>query len=397
MGMTAGRTGPGAVTAICFLIAAIEGYDIQAFGVAAPQLVPELGLAADQQGWAASAAMIGLVIGAFAGGWLADRTGRKPVLIASVVCFGLCSIWTGLTHDYESLLAARFVTGLGFGGALPNLIAIATEISRPERRGATTSAMFCGMPAGGAVVALITRMMGDGLDWRAVFIAGGVIPLLLVPVIVFLLPETRPEARPDADRRVLHGLFGERRAVPTLLLWATNILTLLVLYLMLNWLPSLVVAKGHTPADGAVASLLFNLVGVAGALLLGVIVDRTGFRWSLLVAYAALAAAMFALGRSADIGAILALSAAAGFLVLGAQYALYSLAPMLYDPAVRAAGAGAAVGFGRFGSIIGPLLAGELRHVGWSAGRVLDAMAPVAVAAGLAVFALTLIARLRRD
>lgn len=397
MGKTASRLGPGAVTAVCFLIAAIEGYDIQAFGVAAPQLVPELGLAADQQGWAASMAMVGLVIGAFAGGWLADRTGRKPVLIASVVGFGLCSIWTALTHDYESLLAARFVTGLGFGGALPNLIAIASEISRPERRGATTSAMFCGMPAGGAVVALVARMMGDDLDWRAVFIAGGVIPLLLVPVIVFLLPETRPQTHPGADRRVLRGLFAEGRAVPTLLLWATNILTLLVLYLMLNWLPSLVVAKGHTPADGAVASLLFNLVGVAGALLLGLVVDRAGFRWSLLVAYAALAAAMFALGRSADIGAILALSAAAGFLVLGAQYALYSLAPMLYDPAVRAAGAGAAVGFGRFGSIIGPLLAGELRHVGWSAGQVLDAMAPVAVAAGLGVFALTFLARLRRD
>lgn len=394
---TASRLGPGAVTAVCFLIAAIEGYDIQAFGVAAPQLVPELGLAADQQGLAASMAMVGLVIGAFAGGWLADRTGRKPVLIASVICFGLCSIWTALTHDYESLLAARFVTGLGFGGALPNLIAIASEISRPERRGATTSAMFCGMPAGGAVVSLITRMMGDGLDWRAVFMAGGVIPLLLVPVIVFLLPETRPPAHPDADRRVLRGLFAEGRAIPTLLLWAANILTLLVLYLMLNWLPSLVVAKGHTPADGAVASLLFNLVGVAGALLLGLVVDRAGFRWSLLVAYAALAAAMFALGRSGDVGAILALSAAAGFLVLGAQYALYSLAPMLYDPAVRAAGAGAAVGFGRFGSIIGPLLAGELRHVGWSAGQVLDVMAPVAVAAGLAVFALTYLGRLRRD
>lgn len=397
MGKTASRAGPGLVTAVCFLIAAIEGYDIQAFGVAAPQLVPELGLAADQQGWAAGIAMVGLVIGAFAGGWLADRTGRKPVLIASVVGFGLCSIWTALTHDYQSLLAARFVTGLGFGGALPNLIAIASEISRPERRGATTSAMFCGMPAGGAVVSLVARMMGDGLDWRAVFIAGGVIPLLLVPVIVFLLPETRPPAQAGADRRVLHGLFGEGRTVPTLLLWAANILTLLVLYLMLNWLPSLVVAKGHSPADGAVASLLFNLVGVAGALLLGLVVDRAGFRWSLLVAYAALATAMFALGRAEDVGAILALSAAAGFLVLGAQYALYSLAPMLYDPAVRAAGAGAAVGFGRFGSIIGPLLAGELRHVGWSAGQVLDAMAPVAVAAGLGVFALTFLARLRRD
>ncbi|HEY8572312.1 MFS transporter [Phenylobacterium sp.] len=394
---TARAVAPGVVVAVCFLIAAVEGYDIQAFGVAAPRLVPELGLDSSQQGWAASAAMIGLVLGAFAGGWLADRTGRKPVLIASVIGFGLCSIWTALSHDYETLLAARFITGLGFGGAMPNLIAVAAEISRPERRGATVSAMFCGMPAGGAAVALAARLWGEALDWRMIFVAGGVLPLLLVPVIVLLLPETRPAAAPAADRRLLPALFAGGRAVPTLLLWAANILTLVILYLMLNWLPTLVVAKGLPPADGAAASLAFNIVGVAGALALGVVTDRLGHRWTLAAAYAGLAVAILALSRAEGAAAVLTLSAAAGFLVLGAQYALYALAPMLYGPSVRAAGAGAAVGVGRFGSIIGPLLAGELRHAGWAAGQVIDAMAPLAVGAGLAVVVLTMVARLKAD
>lgn len=390
---SAGRGGAGLAVAVCFLIAALEGYDIQAFGVAAPSLVPELGLNAGQQGWAASAAMFGLVIGAFAGGWMADKVGRKPVLIASVIAFGACSIWTGLTHGYEALLIARFATGLGFGGALPNLIAIATEVSDPRRRAVTMSAMFCGMPAGGASVALLARLAGDGLDWRTIFIIGGVLPLALVPIVVLLLPETRPAHDPAADGRVLKALFGGGRATPTILLWAANLLTLLVMYLLLNWLPTLVVAKGHSASDGASASLAFNLVGVAGALLLGLLVDRVGFRWSLMVAYVALAAAMAGLGAAGGLGGILFFSAAAGFLVLGAQYALYGLPPWLYPAQVRAAGAGAAVGVGRLGSIVGPLLAGELRHAGWSAGQVLTAMLPIAMAAGAAVFVLTWLAR----
>jgi AAHS family 3-hydroxyphenylpropionic acid transporter len=391
------RGGPALAIAVCFLIAALEGYDIQAFGVAAPKLVPEFALDAGQQGWAASVAMVGLVIGAFAGGWFADRVGRKPVLIASVLGFGAGSLWTALTHDYDTLLAARLATGLGFGGAMPNLIAMATELSSPRRRGATTSAMFCGMPAGGAMVALAAKLAGPALEWRTIFMVGGVLPLLLAPAILFLLPETRPVHDSAADRRLLKALFGEGRAVPTLLLWAANLLTLVVLYLMLNWLPTLVVAKGHAPSDGAAASLAFNLVGVAGALLLGFVVDRVGFRWSLLLAYGLLAGVMGAMDLTDRLELVLALSAASGFLVLGAQYALYGLAPRLYASQVRAAGAGAAVAVGRVGSIIGPLLAGELRHAGWSAGQVLGAMLPVVVAAGAAVFLLTFLVRMETD
>ena len=130
-----GAAGAGLVVFVCFLIAAIEGYDIQAFGVAAPKMVPELGLDPGQQGWAGSAAMMGLVLGALVGGWLADRHGRKPVLLGSVAAFGLFSLLTAMAHSYEALLWARFATGLGFGGAMPNLIAVAVEISKPEQIG----------------------------------------------------------------------------------------------------------------------------------------------------------------------------------------------------------------------------------------------------------------------
>lgn len=388
-----GRAGAGLIVFICFLIAAVEGYDIQAFGVAAPRLIPDLGLDPSRQGWAASAAMIGLVLGAFVGGWAADRMGRKPVLLASVLTFGAFSVATALSQGYEGLLWARFLTGLGFGGAMPNLIAVASEISPPQRRAATVTMMFCGMPAGGASVALLARLLGDELSWRTLFMVGGVLPLVLAPLVFFLLPETRPEPDAGADRSAWRGLFGERRAAATLILWGVFVLTLLVLYLMLNWLPTLVVAKGLTAEDGSAAALSFNLVSIAGALLLGFVVDRAGYRWPVTLTFLLLALTMGALAAAGTLSPVLALSGLAGFLLLGAQYALYAVIPSLYPAQVRAAGTGAAVAIGRLGSIAGPLVAGELRAAGYSAGQVFGLMIPVVLAAAAGVLVLSWLAR----
>ena len=385
----------GLVIGICFLIAALEGYDIQAFGVAAPHFAPEMGLTPAQVGAGGAIAMLGLVIGAFTGGWAADRWGRKPVLLASVLVFGIFSIATAYAGGLNPLLAARFATGLGFGGALPNLIAIAAEISSPRRRALVTGAMMCGMPSGGVCVALLARMVGEGLEWRTLFLIGGALPLLVAPLIALKLPETRPTETVKAPGGLANVLFAEGRAAPTVLLWVSSLLTLVVMYLLLNWLPSLVVAKGYQPADGASASLAFNFLGAIGALLIGLAADRAGVRWTMLAAYVGLGLELWGLGGSASLAAILALSGAVGFTVMGAQYVLYSVAPGLYPPSFRAGGAGAVVGIGRFGAIIGPLLAGDLRQAGWTADQVLGVLVPVALAAGAAILALTFMAKTR--
>jgi AAHS family 3-hydroxyphenylpropionic acid transporter len=335
------------------------------------------------------------VIGAFTGGGAAHRWGRKPVLIASVVTFGIFSIATALAGGLEALLAARLATGLGFGGALPNLIAIAAEISKPQRRSFVTSAMMCGMPAGGVCVSLLARAAGEEIGWRTLFLAGGALPLLVTPLIALWLPETRPAGSGRSEGRLAETLFAEGRAGPTLLLWAASLLTLVVMYLLLNWLPTLVVAKGYGAADGASASLAFNAVGIVGSLALGLMADRVGVRVTVFGAYLALGAGLWGLGAAAGLGGIVALSGAVGFLVMGTQYILYGLAPTLYPQAARAAGAGAVVGVGRFGAIIGPLLAGDLRQAGWSADQVLTTLAPVALAAGAAIVAMTYLAKTR--
>jgi MFS transporter, AAHS family, 3-hydroxyphenylpropionic acid transporter len=382
--------------ALCMAVAVLEGFDIQAMGVAAPRLAPEFGLGAREMGWVFSINNIGMVLGAALGGWLADRVGRKPVFLGAVAMFGLFTLGVVVTRDYESLLAVRVLAGLGFGAALPNMMAIATELSDPARRSSTAALIFCGFPIGGGTVALLTQILPAGLDWRALFIMGGLLPALLVPVLYRFLPETlTPEVRGVQKVRapVFKALFGEGRAVPSLLLWLTFLPTLLILYLILNWLPTLVVAKGLDKVIAPQASLAFNLGSVAGALLLGRLVDRFGPRWPLALSYAALIGTLMALGSATGLALIITLSGIAGFFLLGANYALYGVAPAYYPTAMRGTGSGASVAVGRVGSILGPAVAGVLLSGGTTATSLVQYLAPVAAVAGIAVFVLSFFRR----
>jgi len=382
--------------ALCMAVAVLEGFDIQAMGVAMPRLGPEFGLDAGAKGWLFSVNNIGMVLGAAVGGWLADRTGRRPVLLCAVATFGLFTYWVSIAGSYDALVAVRFLAGLGFGAALPNMMAIAAELSSPARRAFTASLVFCGLPIGGGTVALLTQVFPPDFDWRMWFIAGGVLPMVLLPGLRWLLPETLARAQRQApkDRTpTWEALFGGGRTLPTLLLWLTFLPTLLILYLMLNWLPTLVVAKGLDRAIAPQASLAFNWASVAGALLIGWLVDRFGPRWPLTLAYAGLIASLVALGAASDHTMIIAYSGIAGFLLLGANYALYGVAPSYYPATMRGTGSGASVGVGRIGSILGPLAAGFMLSGGQSAVHVVQYMAPVAAVAGIAVCALSFFRR----
>jgi AAHS family 3-hydroxyphenylpropionic acid transporter len=383
---------PVVTVALCFLVAVLEGFDIQAMGVAAPRLAPEFGFSPGQMSWLFSISNIGLVFGASVGGWLADRVGRKPVFISSVLAFGVFTYATAHAGSFESLFAVRLMVGLGFGAALPNLVAVASEVSAPERRSFVTAMVFCGMPLGGGVSALITQVLPPGSDWRTLFLIGGLLPVALVPLLYFFMQETlRKESSAVVVEKVgvATALFGGGRATPTLLLWLTFLPTLLILYLILNWLPTLVAANGLDRAIAPQASLAFNFASVVGALFFGSIVDRFGSRWSLGLAYAALIGALLGLSNAHSLPSVLTWSAAAGFCLLGANYALYGVTASYYPPSMRGTGSGASVAIGRVGSVFGPLLAGWLLTRGLSASAVVGVLAPIAAVAGIAVFALS--------
>lgn len=381
--------------ALCLLCAVLEGFDIQAMGVAAPRLVPEFGLSPNQMGLVFSISNIGLVIGAALGGWLADRVGRKPVFIGAVATFGVFTLGVALASNFTMLFLLRFLAGLGFGGAMPNMMAMSTELSGPGRRAQTAAAMFCGMPIGGGLSALLTQFLPPDMDWRALFVVGGVLPTLLVPALWFFMVETLPPSQHKTAKRqsTWHVLFGDGRAKPSLLLWSAFLPTVLILYLILNWLPTLVVAKGFSRSVAPQSAVAFNFVAVVGAMLFARWVDKRGTRTALVVAYVGLIATLMALGAATNQAVILLLSGVLGFFLLGANYALYGIAGSYYPLEMRGTGSGASVAMSRVGSIIGPMLAGVLLGGGATATNVVQYMAPIAAVAGVAVVILSFVPR----
>ncbi|HXQ14042.1 MAG TPA: MFS transporter [Caulobacteraceae bacterium] len=385
------------VIAVCFAIAALEGYDIQALGVAAPSMAPALHMPEAYIGWAGSLTMAGLIVGAVAGGWAADRIGRKPVLVASAALFGLFTVMTAFAQTSEVLLVLRTLTGLGLGGAMPNMIAVGAEISRPERRASTITTIFVGFPAGGAVASLITLSVLAGVlpksfDWRLVYLVGGIAPLLIAPAAFAILPETRPE-RTGERRDVLNVLLGEGRAAATLLLCLAFACTTILLYLMVGWLPTLVVGEGHTRIEGALAALSFNVTGIAGGVAIGLAVDRFAMRRPMVASYAGLLVGIGVLAATPAFAAVLAFAGVAGFCAIGAQFSLYAVSPIYYPKSARALGVGAAVGAGRVGSIIGPSLGGILRGAHASSSQVLAVTLPVILLGGAAAVALSYVGK----
>ena len=387
---------PWPTVVLCFLVAVLEGFDIQALGVAAPKLAPELGLGAGEMGWLFAIGSIGILLGAALGGRVADRVGRKPVFVASVAVFGVFTLAMVWASSFEGLLAARALAGVGFGAALPNMMAVAIEISPPVRRAFTAAAMFCGLPLGGALSALLAQVLPAEMDWRLLFYLGGILPLLLVPAILALMVETYPTAVRDTTNPslpVTRALFAEGRGAATLLVWIVLLPTMLMLYLLLNWLPTLVTAQGLERSVAPLASLWFNLGGMLGGLALAPLVDRFGDRWPLTLAFTALIAVLLALSSTESSMMLLVLSGLGGFLLLGANYAFYGVAAAVYPVEARGTGSGAAVAVGRVGSVIGPLLAGAMMGQGGSAAEVILWLAPCAALAAVAAFALAAMRR----
>jgi AAHS family 3-hydroxyphenylpropionic acid transporter len=379
-----GRRDQSAITVgLCFLAALFEGVDLQAAGVAAPHILPLFHLTPQQAGLFFSASTLGLLVGAITGGWLADRVGRKAVLLGSLVLFGVFALSTAFAVDFSSLVALRLATGLGLGGALPNMIALAAESSPPSRRGISVALMYCGMPLGGALASAVSLF--GGADWKAVFYFGGGAPLLLAPAVALLMIDTvagrETAARsgsPGAARDPLHALFGQSRLASTLLLWVGFGFTLLVLYLLLNWLPSLVVSRGFSKPQSAMVQIAFNLGGAAGSAGVGWLLD--GRRRVAAIIGSFLLTPVFLLGLAIGATSLpgeLLIAAILGVGIISNQAILYAMAPWCYPIEVRGFGVGAAVAVGRFGSLVGPLIAGQLVGAGQNAEQVLLHMLPI--------------------
>ncbi|HLL28085.1 MAG TPA: aromatic acid/H+ symport family MFS transporter [Xanthobacteraceae bacterium] len=409
----------------CAGVLFLDGFDTQAIGYVAPALGQEWGLARGALGPVFSAGLFGLMIGALILGPVADRIGRKRIIVLSTAAFGICTLATVFAHDTSSLLIIRFLTGLGLGGAMPNAIALTSEFSPHRRRATMVMAMFCGFSVGAALGGLLAAALIPGFGWRSVFLIGGVVPLLLAPLLAARLPESvrflaltgrddarvaeflqriAPSARfPDHARfgvqeQKLTGLpvahlFSEGRGFATLLLWIVFFMSLLDIYLLSNWLPTVLNDLGASiPAAAAVGAML-QVGGVIGTLILGLIIDRFSFR-ALALTYLFAAAAVALVGYSGrSIPFATFAIFCAGFTIIGGQIAANALAATYYPTMMRSTGVGWALGVGRVGSIVGPLIGGYMlaSHVG--AESLFMAAAIPALCASIAAFALARIAK----
>ncbi|RQS31583.1 3-(3-hydroxy-phenyl)propionate transporter MhpT [Burkholderia sp. Bp8992] len=391
----AARPAVATTLGLCFAIALLEGLDLQSVGVAAPRMAHEFGLTVSQMGLAFSAGTFGLLPGAMLGGWLADRVGRKRVLIASVCLFGLLSIATAQVSTFAMLVVVRALTGLGLGGAMPNLIALSSEAVDARSRSSAVAVMYCGIPFGGMIASLIGVLLAGDTEWRHIFYVGGVGPLLLAPLLLVLLPESRAfldvSASGAARPGVAHTLFGGARTGTTLALWLSYFCTLIVLYFLLNWLPSLMAAKGLARSQAGIVQIFFNIGSGLGVLGIGMSMDRMKPSRVVVGMYAGIVLSLAALAVAPGLAWLSVAAFAAGMFVVGGQSVLYALAAMYYPTAMRGTGVGSAVAVGRLGSVVGPLAAATLLAAGRSAPMVIGASIPVTLVA--AVAALVLIRR----
>jgi AAHS family 3-hydroxyphenylpropionic acid transporter len=372
----------------CFLVALCEGIDLQAAGVAAAGIGAEFKPTANQFGTFFSASTFGLFFGALIGGRLADSIGRKKVLIASIGVFGVFSLLTALAMDVRSLTWVRALTGLGLGGALPMVLALVTETCAAKQQSATVATVYAAMPLGGAAASLLSMIVTTA-QWRVVFVVGGVMPLLLVPLMAVVLPESRAFQRQLPATGMVKagsviGLFTDNRGRQTTLLWFSFLLELLLLYLLLNWLPTLLVNDGFTKAEAAEAQIGFNLGGVLSAVLVGYLLASRFRNIGVVAIFVTIPLLLIALAQApADFRIVAAAVFVLGCGILAAQAFLYGSAPVIYPTRIRGIGVGAAVAFGRVGSIVGPKLGGALKAAGHGPSQLLMDLLPVAVCGSL--------------
>ncbi len=410
------------ILVLCFVVTALDGLDTAAVGFIAPALRDEWGLSASHLNPVMGAALLGLMLGAFAAGPLADRVGRKTVLLLSVLFFGVWSLASAWSPNVESLTVLRFLTGLGLGGAMPNAITLTSEYCPARRRSLMITSMFCGFTLGSALGGIVASHMVPLYGWRSVLILGGGLPLLMLPVLFWWLPESARflvvrRAASDRIEKILrhiapmpaswNGRFelGESMAgsgpvqspvrlilrgelsLGTLLLWASFFMSLLIIYLMTNWLPMLIKDTGLTLSQAALIGAMFQIGGTVGAVLLGSAMDRFD-AWRVLTgAYLCGAVCLWAIGQVYQhFYPLIACVAAMGFCISGSQVGANALASNFYPTASRATGVAWAHGVGRIGSIVGTLGGGVMLGLGLGFNEIFTLLMLPALLAASAVF-----------
>jgi MFS transporter, AAHS family, 4-hydroxybenzoate transporter len=397
---------------LCAAVLLVDGFDVQAITYVVPTITREWGLVRGQLWPALTAGLVGVMLGAMFLAPLADRVGRRRVIVYSCVAFGTLSLLTLTADTLSALVVLRFLTGLGLGSALPNAIGLASEYAPHKHRALVVMFVGSGVSLGAIGAGIAATQLVAPFGWRAVFVVGGILPLVLAVLLARWLPESirfaallpsrQAEAKrllrkikselgddvviasqdPRGGKATVLDLFADGRGVATLCLWVAFFMSLLNVYLAINWLPTSLEASGYTDAQASGMTTLYHVGGVVGTYAIGLLMDRLGAHRMVLVALllAGVGFYTFATGTEMQQWTTAAVLALAGVGVIGGQVGANALATMTYPVAMRATGLGWALGVGRVGSIVGPTIVGLMLASAADARSVyLWCLAPIAI------------------
>jgi len=387
------------VIALCATVAFLDGFDTQAIAYAAPGIAGHLRLPMTQFGPVFSVGLAGAFLGALTFGPLADRYGRKWLLIVATFIFGVGTLLTARADTLQGLVFSRVIAGFGLGGATPNFIALAAEYAPAGLRATLVTLLYSAFPLGGMIGGFTSSYVIPKFGWPALFYVGAVLPVAVAILLAALLPESLRflllrGSKPDEARRIverlapgaagpgssilaevesspgkgfrLRRLFTEGRAVPTLLLWVPFFASFMILSSVVLWTPSLLNAARVPIATSAVVVAFYNFGSVIGNATFGWLMSRMGGYKGLAAALAVGGISLGSLGYVTFSLSLMALSTIlGGFFIGGASAGLLALAAMMYPTAIRSTGVGSAMSMGRAGQILGPLAGGAMLASHW--------------------------------
>ncbi len=410
------------VIILCAFVLFFDGYDIAALSSTVPLLAEHVHVKVSAIAPVFAAGFMGVMIGSLLLGSIADRIGRKGMVVVSTFICGFCTLLTPNVYSLQALIFVRFLTGLGIGGAMPNAIAIVSEYSPTRSRAFLTTAAFTGVPIGGAAAHFLgAYFLKSPWGWQWTFYFGAFLPILLALILIAALPESirYMVTRGDAAERIarilkkMYGKFSEaetavlsfrlsedprKKKVPlsqlvtegraplTILSWVANFSTLIVGLLIASWYPTVLRANGVPLDIGLKVSALFSVGAVCGTPTLGRLMDRFNPRAVLMCGYIGALLFVSSFGFVGSHLVVLSIvTFCAGFCVYGSQAGVIALAASFYPTALRASGLGWVLGIGRLGSIVGPVAGGMMVARHWPLKDMFLAAAFPALIAGVCV------------
>lgn len=406
---------------LCALGMIMDGFDVQALGYVAPSIIQEWKIAPPLLGPVFGASNLGVLVGQLSFTMLADRIGRRPVLIWGTVAFSLLTILTARVNNVGELLAMRFIAGTALGSIVPNVTALISEFSPRRVRIQLLTYVGIGFTAGAALGGFIAAALIPALGWRAVFYVGGVAPLIVAAMMMAWLPESlRVLVLRDKKREyvamwlkrldpslpitsatrflvkeehrkgipVMH-LLHEGRGIATILLWIVYFMNLFNLYSLSNWLPTVVRGAGYSTSTAVLVGTMLQLGGLISPFLMAWLVLRKGFIPVLAATFLICAGSVALIGQPGlSLPLLVLMVFITGACVAGVVPSLNALCATYYPTYLRSTGLGWALGIGRVGSIVGPVMAGQFMAWKWTPQGIFMALAMPALASAIVVVGL---------